>query len=213
MLEPTVSLLTSMLSWVGQWGGWIQPPKKHPQEGKWTLPERIVRDPKGGAGVFLPLWLLMFWQEPCLSTPAWGPGPQPPGGRRQATGSAPGPAGCMLGCENCCPGGFCWDQAPSRPQLEGPCRGQRGQPSYSHKPRISSFPPRPPSPLLLPLYYLTSPLARMLALWVHRPHGVAFPSAAPWAPRTVLKASWQLSRCVLKKWAWINATQYTHTFK
>ena len=46
MLEPTVSLLTSMLSWVGQWGGWIQPQKKHPQEGKWTLPERIVRDPQ-----------------------------------------------------------------------------------------------------------------------------------------------------------------------
>ena len=136
--------------------------KKHPREGKWTLPERIVRDSQTWS------WRVSSALASDVLAGALplhtSRGPQPPGGRRQATGSAPGPAGCMLGCENCCPGGFCWDQAPPRPQLEGLCRGQRGQPSYSHKLRISSFPPRRPSPLLLPLYYLTSPLARMLAL-------------------------------------------------
>lgn len=76
--------------------------KKHPQRGSEYFQKELLGAPKGGAGVFLPLWLLLLWQEPCLTHSL---GPQPPARkRRQATGSALGPAGCMLGCENCCPG-------------------------------------------------------------------------------------------------------------
>ena len=88
MVIPTASLLTIMFGWVGQWGGWIQPQKKHPQEGKWALPERTVRGSQRWS-----------WRVPsALATAALAGalplhtslGPQPPAGKKAGNRLSPG---------------------------------------------------------------------------------------------------------------------------